>query len=50
MVGTKMHEGISQKLGFGSAFSFFQSLKGVAKTFPESVLTLWDMVSPFCLK
>jgi hypothetical protein len=33
--------------GLEVLFSFFHSLKEVAKSFPESVLTLWDMVSNF---
>jgi hypothetical protein len=50
MVGTKMCEGSSQKLMFGGALSLLQPFKGLANRFPESLVTLWDMGSPFCLK
>jgi hypothetical protein len=37
-------------LMFGGALSLFLSFKGVANRFSESMVTLWDMDSPFCLK
>jgi len=50
MVGTKMHEGISQIWMFGGAFSLLQSFTGVANRFTESIVTFWEMRSPFSLK
>jgi hypothetical protein len=47
MVGTKIHDGSSQKLTFVGAVSLLQSCKGGAKQSPESMVTLWDMGSPF---
>ena len=43
MVGTKIHDGSSQKLMFGDALSLLQSFKGGASGFPESMVTLWDI-------
>jgi len=50
MVGIKIHEGISQRWMFGGALSLLQSFKGLANMFSESMVTLWDMGSPVCLK
>jgi len=50
MVGTKIYDGSSRKLMFGGAPSLLQSFKGGTNGFSESMVTLWDMVSPFYLK
>ena len=50
MVCTKIHGGSSQKLMSGGALSFLQSFKRGANRFPESLVTLWDMGSPFYSK
>jgi hypothetical protein len=50
MVGTKICDGSSRKLIFGGSLSLLQSFKGGANGFPESMMTLWDMVSPFYSK
>jgi len=50
MLGTKKHNGSSQKLMFAGALSLLQSFKGFANGFPGSVVTLWDMGSPFYSK
>jgi len=50
IVGTKIHNRSLQKLMFEGALSLLQSLKGGEYGFPECVVTLWDMVSPFYLK
>ena len=39
-VGTKKHDGRSQKLIFAGALSLLQSFKGGANGFPRSVVTL----------
>jgi hypothetical protein len=48
MLGTKIHDR-SQKLMFGGALSFLQSLKGWANRFPDSMV-MWDIGSPFYWK
>ena len=50
MVGTKICDGSSQKLMFGGALSLLQSLKWRANGFPESMVMVWDMGSPFYSK
>ena len=50
MVGTKICDGSLWKLMFGGALSLFQSFKWGANGFPESMVTLWDMVSLFYSK
>ena len=50
VVVTKIHDGSSRKLICGGAPSLPQSFKGGANGFSESMVTLWDMVSPFYLK
>jgi hypothetical protein len=50
MVGSKIHDGSSWKLIFGGALSLLQSFKGGAYGFPESMVTLWDMVLTFYSK
>ena len=50
MVGIKIRDGSSRKLMFRGALSHLQSFKGGANGFPESIVTLWDMVSPFYSK
>jgi len=50
MVCTKIHDGNSQKLMFGGSFTLLRSFKGGAIWFPQSVVTLCDMVSPFYTK
>ena len=40
MMGTKMHEGISQRWMFRGALSLLQSFKVVANRFTESIMTL----------
>ena len=47
MVGTKIRDGSSQKFVFGGALSLLQSFKGGANGFPESMVMLLDMGSPF---
>jgi len=47
MVGTKIRDRSSQKLMFGGALSLLQSFKGGANRFPESMVMLLDMGSPF---
>ena len=47
MVGTKILDGSSQKMIFRGALSFLQSFKGGTNGFSESIVTLWDMGSPF---
>ena len=49
-MGTKICDGSSQKLMFGSALSLLQSFKGGTNGFPESVVMLWDMGSAFYSK
>jgi hypothetical protein len=49
MVGTKMCDGSSHKLMYAGALSLLP-FKGGANRFPESVVTLWDMGSPFYSK
>jgi hypothetical protein len=50
MVGTKKHYMSWQKLMFACAVSHLQSFKGDANRFPGSMVTLWDMGSPFYSK
>ena len=50
MVVTKIPDGSSQKFMFAVALSLLQSLKGRANRFLESMVTLWDMGSPFYSK
>jgi hypothetical protein len=50
MVGTKIHDRSSWKLMFGGAVSLLQSFKGGANGFPQSMVTLWDVVSLFYSK
>jgi hypothetical protein len=50
MVGTKICDGSSQKLMFGGAFFFFFLFRGGANKFPQSMVTMWDMGSPFYTK
>jgi len=51
MVGTKIHDGSSRKLMFGGALSVLHSLnEGAGGGSPESVVMLWDTVSPFFSK
>jgi len=50
MVGTKIHDRSSWKLMFGGALSLLQSFKGGANGFPQSMVTLWDVVSLFYSK
>ena len=40
MMGTVMHEGISQRWMFGAALSILQSFKVVANRYTESIVTL----------
>jgi hypothetical protein len=49
MVGTKIHDGSSQKLKFVGAVSLIHSCKGGANRSPESKVT-GDMGSPFYSK
>ena len=49
-VGTKKSDGSSQKLVFAGALSLLQSFKEGTNGFPGSVVTLWDMGSPFYSK
>ena len=41
------HDGSSRKIIFGGALSLLHSFKGGANGFPGSVVTLWDVGSPF---
>jgi hypothetical protein len=50
MVGTKIHDGSSHKFMFAGALSICQSFKGRVNGFPEYMVTLWDMGSPFYSK
>ena len=50
MMGTKIRNVSSQKLIFGGALSLLRSFKGGANGFPESMVMLWDMGSPFYSK